>query len=388
MGCRLRPAGPDGTRGIGSRGWPIIGATLSLRPTVDDDTSRPAGNLWAARLQRAWLGRGPLARALWPLSLLYGALLGLRRGLYRAGWLASAHPGVPVIVVGNLVAGGAGKTPTVMALVEHLRQRGWRPGVVSRGYGRQSRGCLEVHGHATAAAVGDEPLLIHRRCAVPVWVAERRIDAARALLRAHPDTDVLVADDGLQHLALARDLAIAVFDDRGVGNGWLLPAGPLREPWRAQAIDLVLHTGERPAFAGHRSTRALADHAVDAAGRTVALADLQGQPLVALAGIARPEAFFEMLRQRGLTLQQTLALPDHDGLQDLAWPGGEGTTVLCTEKDAVKLFARAENIPARLLAVPLVFEPEPAFWAALDARLDRLGRARHPLPSAHGHPTS
>lgn len=396
--CGLPPTGPRAgpVAAPAARACPIIGGTLSP-PSVSHDTSRSTGPLRASAqpglgpaLQRAWLRRGPLACALWPLSLIYGALILGRRALYRAGLRRPEHPGVPVVVVGNLVAGGAGKTPVVMALVEHLRAQGWRPGVISRGYGRVTTGCREVLPADTARDVGDEPLLIRRRCGVPVFVAERRIEAARALRAAHPDTDILVADDGLQHLALARDLAIAVFDDRGTGNGWLLPAGPLREPWPMGtcAVDLVLHTGDRPAFEGHRASRRLAGHALDANGSRIALAELQDRHLVALAGIARPQAFFDMLRERGLALQQTLALPDHAGLDDLPLPGDDQATVLCTEKDAVKLFARFPEAGPRLLAVPLQFEPEPAFFQALDLRLRTLKAGRDPLPSPHGHTTA
>lgn len=361
------------------------------------DTKRHAGP-WAGRLQRAWRGRGALACALWPLSRLYGLLVGLRRWLYLAGLLRSTHPGLPVVVVGNLVAGGAGKTPAVIAIVQHLQARGWRPGVISRGYGRRTPGCLEVGLRASALDCGDEPLLIRQRTQVPVFVAEQRIDAALALRRAHPDTDIVVADDGLQHHALARDINIAVFDERGLGNGWLLPAGPLREPWQAgrpgldgrihAAIDLVLHSGAPAAIGGHRCSRALADHAVDGAGRPIALQTLRGRPLLAIAGIARPERFFQMLREQGLELAQTQAWPDHDDLSGFALPDDPSLVVLCTEKDAVKLFPRHPQAGQRLLAVPLVWHAPAEFFAELDRLLARLRPAGHPLPSPHGHTTS
>jgi tetraacyldisaccharide 4'-kinase len=222
---------------------------------------------------------------------------------------------VPVVVVGNVVAGGSGKTPVVMAVIEHLRAQGWRPGVVSRGHGRLSRGCLEVLADMPARDCGDEPLLIRQRCQVPVFVASLRAQAAGALLKMHPDTNILVADDGLQHHALARDINIAVFDDRGTGNGWLLPAGPLREPWQPDRVNLVLHTGQHPAFAGFQASRSLATHGQSAQGQSVPLHSLKHQRLMALAGIAQPEAFFDMLRQQGLTLEHTLALPDHHDCQ-------------------------------------------------------------------------
>ncbi|MDP2033179.1 MAG: tetraacyldisaccharide 4'-kinase [Polaromonas sp.] len=344
-----------------------------------------------AGLQQAWLRRGPLACLLLPLALLFGVIGRLRRSLYRANLLPSEKMPVPVVVVGNVVAGGAGKTPTVIALVQHLQAAGIRAGVVSRGYGRSGEGCLEVLPETPPELSGDEPALIRRATQAPVFVAARRADAAYALLAAHPATQLIVCDDGLQHYALQHDLEIAVFDDRGAGNGWLLPAGPLREPWPARlqrgagpqgrGIDLVLHTGALPAFGGFRSTRRLADHALRADGSRVALGSLAGTPLIALAGIARPQAFFDMLTARGLSLAQTRALPDHYDFDSYPRPADEGYTLICTEKDAIKLFSRQTDA----LAVPLVFEPEPAFFAAFDALLaSRLS----PLPSPHGHQTA
>lgn len=317
-------------------------------------------------VQEAWLTRGSKARALWPLSVLYGTLTALRRLSYRLGWQATERIDVPVIVVGNVVTGGAGKTPVVMAVVRHLQQRGWRVGVVSRGYGRTGTGCLEVRGDSDPAVVGDEPALIRQSTGAPVFVAARRVEAARALRRAYPATQLIVSDDGLQHLALGRDIEICVFDDRGIGNGWLLPAGPLREQW-PRACDLVLHTGVQPAFGGFTAQRALADHAVRSDGHRVPLSELKGQRVVALAAIAKPGAFFDMLRGRGLTLAEAIALPDHHDFAQWTRPASaNGATVLvCTEKDAVKLWRHAPDA----LAVPLLFDPEPAFFAALDAKL-------------------
>ncbi|MDO8371914.1 MAG: tetraacyldisaccharide 4'-kinase [Polaromonas sp.] len=332
-----------------------------------------------------------LACLLWPLSGLYGLLAELRRLAFRAGYFRSERLPVPVVVVGNVVAGGAGKTPAVIALVQHLQARGLQVGVVSRGYGRTSAHCLEVLPGTPIDESGDEPALIRRATGAPVFVASRRAEAARALLAAHRATQVIVCDDGLQHYALQRDVEIAVFDERGIGNGWLLPAGPLREPWperlqrgvRAggRGIDLVLHTGALPAFDGFRSTRRLADHALRADGSRVALEALASQPLLALAGIAKPEAFFAMLRARGLVLAETRALPDHYAFDSYPRPQDKGYTVICTEKDAVKLSPRQADV----LAVPLEFSPEPAFFTALDALLAPL---LSPLPSSHGHQTA
>jgi tetraacyldisaccharide 4'-kinase len=319
------------------------------------------------QLQRAWLERGAVARLLWPLSQLFGVLAAVRRALYRVGWLRTERASVPVVVVGNVVAGGAGKTPVVMAIVEHLRTRGVRAGVISRGHGRRTTDCREVRDDSDPRDVGDEPALVRRSTRAPVFVAARRIDAARALTAKYPDVRVIVCDDGLQHLALARDIEVCVFDDRGIGNGWLLPAGPLREPW-PRACDLVLHTGARPAFAGFTARRSLAESAVSADGATVPLAALVGRPLIAVAGIAKPDAFFQMLRDQGLVLARCIALPDHHDFDDWTRVATADATVLCTEKDALKLWHRQPDA----LAVPLRFEPAPAFLSALDAKLSSL----------------
>jgi len=339
-------------------------------------------------LQSAWTRRGPMAYLLWPLAQLHAGAVVLRRWLFQQGIFNSWSAGVPVIVIGNVVAGGAGKTPLVMALVKHLLETGRQPGVVSRGYGRHDDRCLEVLPDLPASLCGDEPLLIQQSTGAPVFVARRRINAVHALLAAHPQTDVIVCDDGLQHHALRRDMNIAVFDERGVGNGWLLPAGPLREAWpptdvhqprpgpqAVAPIHLLLHTGQTAAFAGFQSLRALADNAIAADGTQVPLNSLKGEALMAVAAIASPEAFFSMLRQRGLTLARCVPLPDHASFddkvgRDTLWASGH--RVLCTEKDAVKLFARYPEAGQQLLAVPLVFTPEPGFMQAFDARLSAL----------------
>jgi len=342
-------------------------------------------------LQQAWLRRGVSACLLWPAAQVYALMTAFRRFLYRSGFFRSARVRVPVLVVGNVVAGGAGKTPTVIALVQHLQARGIHVGVISRGYGRTGHACQPVLPGTPIEQSGDEPALIARATGAPVFVAPSRADAAYALLAGHPTVQVIVSDDGLQHYALHRDIEIAVFDERGVGNGWLLPAGPLRESWpqrlqrgcRAggRGVDLVLHTGEHAVFEGFTSTRALADNARRADGSRVALASLVGQRLLALAGIAKPEAFFAMLRARGLTLAETRALPDHYTFDSYPRPADKGYTMICTEKDAVKLFPRQPDV----LAAPLEFSPEPAFFLALDALLAPL---LSPVPSPHGHQTA
>jgi len=338
-------------------------------------------------LANAWQTRKGPACLLWPVSKIHGLLVSFRKTLYLHGLLRSTRFNVPVIVVGNVVVGGAGKTPLVMALIKHLQLQGLQVGVVSRGYGRVGRQPLEVRLDTPVEESGDEPALIQRLTGAPVFVADQRIDAVRDLLAAYPQTSAVVCDDGLQHYALQRDIEIAVFDDRGIGNGWLLPAGPLREPWPArldQGVDLVLHTGQKATFEGYVSHRQLADHALAADGSKVALTSLTGTPVMALAGIANPEAFFSMLRGHGIILTTLLAFPDHHNFKSGDLAGLRGQTVLCTQKDAVKLFDLPAPSDCRLLAVPLQFLPEPAFFDALDALLAPL--LSH-LPLRHGHQT-
>ena len=311
----------------------------------------------------------------------------LRRLLYRLGICRTQHVGVPVIVVGSVIAGGSGKTPVVVEIVRHLHARGLRPGVVSRGYGRISRACLQVHDDSPVAAVGDEPLLIRQLTAAPVFVATTRIAAARALLAKFPDTDILLCDDGLQHLALQRELEICVFDERVAGNGLLLPAGPLREPW-PRRCDLVVAPHRLKGCDSHIVQRSLSDFATRQDGTTVALEQLalavgDGRPaLWAVAGIARPEQFFNMLRARGLVLQGSIALPDHAMVSapDLL-PAG-ANTLLCTQKDAEKIWA----IRPEALAVGLRLHLEAGFWTALDRLL--VERCGAKLSSDDGHPTA
>lgn len=315
------------------------------------------------QLPQVWTSRGLFAWLLLPLAWVHAALLWLRGLAWHLGWRQAQRLSVPVIVVGNVVAGGAGKTPLTMALVQHLQLRGWRVGVISRGHGRRTRDTRAVLADSHPADVGDEPLLIRQKTGAPVWVAASRAEAGRALLQAHPDVNLLVCDDGLQHWALARDLEICVMDERGVGNGWLLPAGPLREPW-PRPVDMLLHTGDNGLPGGFQADRQLAPLAHDAQGRSTALSSLIGQPVDAVAGLARPEAFFAMLRSAGLQLHQTTPLPDHFDYA-LGAPAATNRPLLCTEKDAAKLWQHQPHA----LAVPLILTPEAAFWQALDQRL-------------------
>ena len=322
----------------------------------------------APRVQAAWLRKGFIARLLWPMSQLYRALVSFRKALYRSGVLKVERVDVPVIVIGNVVAGGSGKTPVVIALVQHLQSIGLKPGVVSRGYGRDTLDCREVVAEADPNDTGDEPMLIHMKTGAPVVVGKKRVDAARKLLHSHPDVDVIVSDDGLQHFALHRDVEVCVFDDRGVGNGYLLPAGPLREPW-PRPVDVVLHSGERPAFRhGFVVSRQLALRAVGPDQRECWLADINGKsprPLLALAGIANPAIFFSMLTAGGVFPDELLALPDHHNFGMHLEKIDQAKTVICTEKDAVKLWRIRPDAWAVALEVAL----DPQFLTDLERRL-------------------
>ena len=315
---------------------------------------------FARLLQRHWWRPRltPLTALLTPLAAVVGAVAASRRVGARALPLA-----VPVIIVGNVIVGGAGKTPTVIALVALLRRWGYTPGIVSRGHGRADADVMLLDATtpreaATPAAFGDEPLLMHLRTRAPIAVGRRRREAAQRLLQAHPDVDVIVSDDGLQHHALPRDIELAVFDGRGIGNGWPLPAGPLRE--RASAIwpvgsdtppRFILVNGRWPApparalpappercfeaTRGLGGALTLADWSAGGAATREALLALRGRPLLAAAGIGDPERFFAMLEAEGLAIAR-LPLPDHADLATLPWPA-DTADVVVTEKDAVKL---------------------------------------------------
>lgn len=349
-----------------------------------------------ARWQALWLiqsqHRGWLALLLWPVSRLYGALVRLRGWLFAQNMLQTHQIDVPVIVVGNVVVGGAGKTPTVIALVNHLTARGWRPGVVSRGHGRHSQGVVDLTPDTPTGDSGDEPALIRFRTGVPVCVGASRVNAAQVLLASHPEVNIVVCDDGLQHHALHRDLQIVVFDDRGAGNGWLLPAGLLREPWPRAASsgtpgELVLQQHREgtpvaglvcaPDTAVFRAQRRLADHAVGPAGEHIPLRDLPVHGVTAVAGVARPSVFFDMLRAKGLTPGREVGLPDHANAADyLDLIQDSAATLICTEKDAVKVFPLLTHVPAqrraKVWAVPLDMTPDPAFFSAVDHHLSAL----------------
>lgn len=317
-------------------------------------------------LQDCWYGNRPSPWWAQPLAWLYGGVAATRRAMYRRGWLRSERLPVPVIVVGNIVAGGTGKTPLTIALVQALRRRGFKPGVVSRGYGGTARAPMLLGAQPDPAVAGDEPALIKLRTGAPVAIAAKRAEAARLLL---PEgVDVIVADDGLQHYALARDIEICVIDGvRRFGNGRLLPAGPLREPEsRLRDVDFVMCNG------GDARQDEVAMHL--ALSDAVALADPSAvRPLAtfsahrvhAVAGIGHPSRFFAALRAFGVDPIEH-PFPDHHRCTaaDLAFD--DGLSVLMTEKDAVKcrIFARAE-----WWSVPVTAELPADFLDAVATRL-------------------
>jgi len=333
---------------------------------------------WRAALLRQWQQPGPTPASLLlrPLSWLYRGLVAGRRAWFAYWPGAAQRLPVPVVVVGNLIVGGAGKTPAVIAIVRVLRAQGWTPGVVSRGYGRPEHGLHLLGPGSTAAAAGDEPLLIHRRGGAPVAVDADRVAAARALLEVHPEVDLIVADDGLQHLRLARDVEVIVLDDRGNGNGLCLPAGPLREPVprRPPARAIVLYSAgvASTPWPGHLGRRRLGGLLPLAAWwhgdppRPDAWDALRGRPVVAAAGLARPESFFTMLRARGLEVRPC-PLADHHDFALPPWPA-DAADVLVTEKDAVKLRPDPAG-GARVWVATLDFELPDAFADALRQRL-------------------
>lgn len=293
-------------------------------------------------LQRQWYARPAPNPWLQPLSAAFQAAAAARRAAYGRGWKTAERLPVPVIVVGNLSVGGTGKTPLTLWLAEFLGAAGFKPGIVSRGYGGCKSGApLAVGADSDPREVGDEPLLIARRSGRPVYVFPQRARAGRALLAA-TDCDLVIADDGLQHYALARDLEIAVIDGaRRFGNGACLPAGPLREPpARLPEVDLIVCQG----------TPEAGEYAMELVGATAVslrdpslrkpLAAFAGAPLRAVAGIGHPERFFAWLRRAGLDFEAT-AFPDHHRFrpQDICF--GDGAPVLMTEKDAVKCQALA-----------------------------------------------
>src|SRR5580765_364967 len=258
---------------------------------------RPTASDFAAR---HWYRLSPLSVVLFPLSLVFRMAVALRRLLFTLGILESARLHIPVIVVGNLTVGGTGKTPLVLALAQGLRRQGLRPGILSRGYRGTGDSPRAVAPKDEPGRVGDEPLLLAERSGCPVWMGADRVEAGRALCAAHPECNVILCDDGLQHYRLRRDFEIAVEDERGAGNGLLLPAGPLREP-ADRRVDARVVNGAEPRSGAFRMRLTPAGlHRVDAHATPLAQSELSGKRLHAVAGIGNPERFFAGLSRMGL----------------------------------------------------------------------------------------
>lgn len=338
----------------------------------------------------SWTHVTALTLVLMPVSWLYGLVVTLRRALYTAGLLRSERLPVPVIVVGNITVGGTGKTPLVLWLVEHLRTAGYQPGIVSRGYrksGAAGPGNNEPRSvgiNDDAALCGDEPVLLARRSGCPVWIGADRVAAARALLAAHPDCDVIVSDDGLQHYRLARDAEIAVIDDaRKFGNRLLLPAGPLREPTsRLDSVDAVVlrvddkppdTSGGRPAprfamwlEAGPFRNLLNPDTTVDAQ-------HFRGQRVHAAAGIGNPDHFFNTLKSLDLDFTAH-PFPDHHPYTQADLAFDDCDAVVMTEKDAVKYQQFVTGDTAKYWALEVTAKVENRLATQLIARIERTRR--------------
>jgi tetraacyldisaccharide 4'-kinase len=296
-------------------------------------------------LQWHWYRITPLHLLLWPLSLIFHLIVTIRRLLFRLGISSSIKLPVPVIIVGNVSVGGTGKTPLTLWLAEQLLADGWHPGIISRGFGGKGNKPQEVLHDSDPAQVGDEPALMAQRLLCPVWTGRDRPAAARALLAAHPECDVIISDDGLQHYRLQRDVEIAVVDGiRRFGNGFLLPAGPLREPpSRLREVDAVVVNGDKVA-AGEFMMQLEGVHFYNLLNpeMTATAADFQGQTVHAVAGIGHPERFFGYLKKLGLILIAH-PYPDHHQFNATDLVFSDGNALLMTEKDAVKCVAIADE---------------------------------------------
>jgi len=319
---------------------------------------------------RHWYRRGAVSGLLWPASLLFRFVVATRRLLYRVRLLKSVHPGLPVIVVGNLTAGGSGKTPLVIWIAEFLKGKGWSPGIISRGYGVRVDAPRAATIASTAAEVGDEPILLSRRSGCPVWVGPDRLRVIEALRAQHADVDVLVLDDGLQHYALRRDIEIAVVDARGFGNGRMLPAGPLREPVsRLKSVHAVVSHGAPVRGYAMKLHGELLHRMTDARQREPGAA-FAGKKAHAIAGIGDPNRFFLQLAGFGIKVVPH-PFPDHYAFTPKDLEFGDGLPVMLTEKDAVKLRHAAKP---DWWVLPVSAQLDPAFGEWLLGRLDGFRR--------------
>lgn len=320
-----------------------------------------------------WYRRGAVAWLLWPASLVFASVVLLRKILYRVRIFRSEHPGIPVIVVGNIVAGGSGKTPLVIWIAEFLKKNGWSPGIVSRGYGTRETQPRAATIASDASDVGDEPIVLSRRSGCPVWVGVDRVATVRALRAQHEDVDVVILDDGLQHYRLRRDLEIAVVDSRGFGNGFLLPAGPLREPaWRLRTVDAVVANGFTKDRAYSMSLQGDTFHRMTDSNERRAAAAFAGQKVHAVAGIGDPNRFFMHLVKLGVK-PVPHPFPDHHPFKPQDLDFGADAQVVMTEKDAVKLRHAAR---ANWWVLPVTARLDPAFGDFILGKLNEWRRSK------------
>lgn len=318
-------------------------------------------------LERGWYEKRWWCYLLLPLSLLFWLLAALRRSLFRCKLKASYRLAVPVVIVGNISVGGTGKTPFTLWFCQFLREQGFTPGIISRGYGVKLAAPLLVRPQHSAAEVGDEPLLLAERSGCPVVVSPNRVAAAQHLLAQCPQVDIIISDDGLQHYALQRDLEIVLIDgQRGLGNGWLLPAGPLREsPARLKQVDLVIaNSGQHALADGSMAVQAL--QAVPLTTSDLVLT--AGATVDIIAGIGNPQRFERSVLAAGYQIKQRRFLADHHPFSAADFTGLR-TPLLMTEKDAVKCRHFAQ--PGwYYLAVQA--QPEPVLMSKLTAKLNLL----------------
>ena len=350
------------------------------------------------RFRPIWLTRGLVARSLLPVAWLFQLLVSLRRQCYRRGWCSVLPSAVPVIVVGNISVGGTGKSPLTQALVIQFQALGWRPGIVSRGYGGQPQSTpLAVCESSKASVVGDEPLMLARTTGVPVCVCTERAQAV-AHLAQHSDVDLVFSDDGLQHYAMARQFEIAVVDaQRGLGNGWMLPAGPLREPVsRLRQVDWI--AAQMPAELGRASIPLTSLSIEDVAGlqqiahhahnfftsfrlrlidvcnlqnfQTSALENFRQKRVHAIAGIAFPQRFFDSLEALGI-LVIAHPKPDHHFYSAADFNFSDDLPILVTSKDAVKITTLAMPLD-RIFEVRVSVEFNTALRNAITQMSDQL----------------
>jgi tetraacyldisaccharide 4'-kinase len=328
------------------------------------------------RLQNHWYRVSRLHLILYPVSLVFRALVALRRELYLSSFLPSQQLLLPVIVIGNITVGGTGKTPLTLALAQQLIERGWHPLIISRGYGRTASRPQAASPSSTAAQVGDEPLLMARRDICPVWVGADRVATAQAALQACPQCNIVLCDDGLQHYRLQRDVEIAVIDGmRRFGNGYMLPAGPLREPVsRLHTVDaIVVNGGETAANEYAMSLRGEIFYNLLDPLQTAAAADFGKPNIHAVAGIGNPQRFFRQLEELGIAFTPH-AFPDHHAYQAPDLSFAECDAILLTEKDAVKC---GEFADARYWVLRVDARIDPALTDHILRKID-----------SHGHQTA